>query len=307
MPDILIKADPSSVLPGPCQGFILVVKSLQRTPLSCLTILQTEIYAMTEFLYRVAHSIEYAMIRDRPAPENETSRISTVDVSVLQDLFDHVPEVTFFVKDAACRYVAVNESLVGRLGLKHRAQLIGKRLDEVIPDEFGRIPTEQDSEVLKTGLSLINHLELHRSRTQEPVWCLTTKIPFRDLNEAVVGLVGISSDVCIPTDSQEIPTSFAAALAEFEDSLARDVTPAWLAKRSKLSSQRVARLTKKLFGLTPSQLITKTRIAAASRILKETDHSIKEVATACGFTDHSAFSRTFRAATGVSPSVFRQS
>ncbi|TWT63688.1 AraC family transcriptional regulator [Rubinisphaera italica] len=248
------------------------------------------------------------MIRDqRTAPQIETSRITSVDVAVLQDLFDHVPDVTFFVKDAACRYIAVNESLTGRLGLKHRSQLIGKRLDEVCEGDLGRIPTEQDSEVLKTGLPLINHLELHRSRTQEPGWCLTTKIPLRNENANVVGLVGISSDVRIPTEPQEIPVSFANALTEFESSLAAEVTPAWLAKKSKLSSQRVARLTKKLFGLTPSQLITKTRIAAASRILKETDKSIKEVATACGFTDHSAFSRTFRAATGVSPSVFRQS
>ena len=45
-------------------------------------------------------------------------------------------------------------------------------------------------------------------------------------------------------------------------------------RRSKLSSQRLARLTKRLFGLTPSQFITKSRIAAASRMLRDPDQSV---------------------------------
>ena len=90
-----------------------------------------------------------------------------------------------------------------------------------------------------------------------------------------------------------------------EQSLAPDVTPAWLARRSKLSSQRLTRLTRRLFDLTPSQFITKSRIAAASRMLRGPDQSVAEIAHACGFYDHSAFTRAFRSATGMTPSEFR--
>ncbi len=62
---------------------------------------------------------------------------------------------------------------------------------------------------------------------------------------------------------------------------------------------------KRFFGLTPSQFITKTRIASASRLLRETDQSVAAIALACGFYDHSAFTRTFRAMTGVTPTQFR--
>jgi AraC-like DNA-binding protein len=65
-------------------------------------------------------------------------------------------------------------------------------------------------------------------------------------------------------------------------------------------------MTKRLFGLTAGQLITKTRVAAASRMLLETKTSISEIALACGFFDQSAFTRTFRSATGVTPSQFRK-
>ncbi len=60
-------------------------------------------------------------------------------------------------------------------------------------------------------------------------------------------------------------------------------------------------LTKRLFGLTPSQFITKSRIAAASRMLHDLNKSVSEIAHACGFYDHSAFTRAFRSATGMTP------
>ena len=118
-------------------------------------------------------------------------------------------------------------------------------------------------------------------------------------------MVGFSRDVRARIERHEIPADFAAALDEFEQELSEDVTATSLAHRSKLSPQRLARLTKRIFGLTPSQLVTKTRIATASRLLRETNKSVAEIAQATGFYDHSAFTRAFRSATGVTPTSYR--
>ena len=64
-------------------------------------------------------------------------------------------------------------------------------------------------------------------------------------------------------------------------------------------------MTKRIFDLTPSQIITKARIAAASQILLETDKSVAEIAYAVGFYDHIAFTRAFRSAIGLTPSEFK--
>ena len=228
-----------------------------------------------------------------------------IKVSLLQTLFDLAPDVAFFIKDAQGRYVTVNDSLVMRHGLKRKSDAIGKYPRDMCPGDFGRIPSEQDARVLRTGRPLIDHMELQWYRPHDPVWCLTTKLPIHGADGAVIGLIGFSRDVRAPVERQEIPTGFAAALAEFEQELSEDVTSAWLAQRSKLSPQRLARLTKRLFGLTPTQFITKTRIATASRLLRETKKSIAEIAQASGFYDHSAFTRAFRSATGVTPSLYR--
>lgn len=234
-----------------------------------------------------------------------SKKINAIDVALLEALFDHSSDVAFFIKDREGRYVSVNLSLVNRHGLKNKQEVIGKRTTDICPGDLGRIPVEQDNRVLRTGRPLVEHLELHWARPYRPVWCLTTKMPLHDSQGKVIGLIGYSRDLRVPIDAHEIPTDFARALEEFEQNLADVVTPAWLAERSKLSSQRLTRLVKRLFGITPGQLIAKTRLAAASRMLVETDLTVAEVAQACGFYDHSAFTRAFRSATGVTPSEFR--
>ena len=83
------------------------------------------------------------------------------------------------------------------------------------------------------------------------------------------------------------------------------VSPASLAKHAGLSAVRFARLTKRIFRITPHQLIVQTRLNAAARMLMETNASVAQIAVDCGFYDHSAFTRAFRSATDLTPTQFR--
>jgi PAS domain S-box-containing protein len=230
-----------------------------------------------------------------------------VEITVLEQMFDFVPDSAFFVKDREGRYVAVNKSLIERHGLKRKDQAIGRRPSDICPGEFGRLPSQQDVDVIRNNRPLIDHLEMQWQLPHQPCWCLTTKLPLRDTDGNVVGLIGISRDLRAQIKSQEMPTAAAAALQRFENRLSEPISPAQLAAWSGLPPARFARLIKKLFGLTPSQYITKTRIAAASSLLRETDQTVAQIASACGFADHSSFTRAFRKVAGVSPTQFRES
>lgn len=232
-------------------------------------------------------------------PANDTP--SSIDLSLLESLFDLAPDVAFFVKDAEGRYLLVNESLLRRHGLHRKDEAIGKRPCDICPGDFGRIPTEQDERVLRSGRPLIGHLELQWQRPREPVWCLTSKLPIRDASGAITGLIGFSQDVRTPLDTTDIPSEFAITIGELEHDPSVQMTPMLLARKSGMSPQRVARLTRRVFGLTPSQLITKTRLTVASGMLRDTARPVAEIALACGYSDQSAFTRAFRAATGHTP------
>lgn len=229
-----------------------------------------------------------------------------IDLQVLQTLFDLTPDIAFFAKNQLGEYIAVNDSLIARHGLKQKSAALGKRPEDICPGDFGRLPTEQDQRVLKTGKPLIDYLELQWYRPGEPVWCLTSKLPLRGAGGKVVGLIGFSRDLRAPVATEELPVDFARAIEQFEKNPAQELSPATLAAQSGLSPARLARLTRKLFSLTPSQLLTKTRVTVASHLLRETQTPISAIAQQCGYADQSAFTRAFRTLTSVTPSEFRR-
>ncbi len=228
-----------------------------------------------------------------------------VDARLLEQLFDQTPDIAFFIKDRVGRYVVVNHSLVERDGFQHKSQLLGKRPYEICPGELGRVPSDQDTAVIRSGRPILDHLELHWRRPHQPCWCLTTKLPLRDRAGAIIGLIGLSRDVRASVPIDDIPAGLTRALERLEKHYDEPLSPSDLARRAGLSAPRLARLVKRIFSITPSQLINKTRLAAASRLLHETDRSIADIALDCGFYDHSAFTRAFRSATGQTPTQFR--
>lgn len=229
-----------------------------------------------------------------------------MDTRFVEQVADLMHDTAFFIKDASGCYLVVNQSLVERHGLSDKSQMIGKRPCDVCPGDFGRIPTEQDTHVLRAGKPIIERLELFWRRPHVPVWGLTSKLPIRDEYGQVTGLIGISKDLTALVSRDEVPPAVAKALEYLERSFAEAVSPSALAKKAGMSAARFARVIKRVHGISPMQLITKTRITAGCRMLHESDASVAEIALECGFSDHSAFTRAFRAVTGMSPTQHRR-
>ena len=78
-----------------------------------------------------------------------------------------------------------------------------------------------------------------------------------------------------------------------------------IARDAGLSVYQLNRRLRFIFGITAGQLITKTRIEAASEMLRRGRRSIAEVAHSCGYCDQSAFSRVFKRTVGLTPRQYR--
>ncbi len=221
-------------------------------------------------------------------------------------LFEQLPEVAFFVKDHLGRYTAVNASLLRRSGLKDRADLLGRTVRDIFPPDLAARFEAQDAAVIRTGRPVRDQLELHWTTERQRGWCLTTKLPLRDAAGRVTGLAGISRDIRPPDESPGLPAAVAAAIAWLQQHYHEPVSARTLAGKSGLSPGRFARISKRLLGLSPRQLIHQARLQAATGLLETTGQTIAEVAVNCGFADHSAFTRAFRSALGITPSQHRQ-
>lgn len=225
--------------------------------------------------------------------------------ALAEELFDLVPDVVFCVKDEEGRYQAVNRSLVLRCGKRAKSELIGRSVHEVFPPELARSYAAQDRQTLRTGARIENKLELHLYPKGHAGWCLTHKLPLRDRTGRIVGLAVLSRDLAAPDAARLIPGSLAAAIDHLQAHFDEPLSPALLAAKAQLPPVRFARLVQRIFQLSPAQLISQTRLQAARALLTSTDRSIAEVAVSCGYYDHSAFTRHFRAATGLTPREYR--
>jgi len=222
------------------------------------------------------------------------------------ELMDRLPDLVFFVKDREARYVAVNQTLARRLGLAGGEQALGRTAAELFPAPLGRRYLAQDLAVVRGGRALDDELELHLYPGGAEGWCITSKLPLRDERGAVVGLIGTSRDVHAPAAGGDSLAELADVVRRIHETYDRPLKVEELATLAHLSAYQLARRIKALFGLTPAQLIIKTRLDAARRLLVDSDEPVAAVALACGYCDQSAFTRQFRAVTGVTPLEYRR-
>jgi AraC-like DNA-binding protein len=233
---------------------------------------------------------------------------------LLERLFDALPDVVFFAKDPEGRYTHANQTLLDRLRLTKRAQLIGRRTDELFPGGLGERYREQDEAVLRGGPEIVGQLELHLYPNRAPGWCLTHKLAWREpvaggrRRDAIVGLVGLSRDLATPGLSHATPPATYARVARVVERLQRDYAEPLqigeLARGAGLSIAQLERHVTQLYRVTPRQLLAKFRLDAALALLAG-DNSVAAIAHACGYADHSAFARQFKRSTGLSPRDWR--
>ena len=79
-----------------------------------------------------------------------------------------------------------------------------------------------------------------------------------------------------------------------------------LARRLGLSDRRVSNAINRSHGTSVSQYVNGHRVAAACRLLRESEDTILAVSLAAGFATKSNFNREFQRVMGMSPSVWRR-
>ncbi|WP_266170246.1 AraC family transcriptional regulator [Dyella subtropica] len=225
-----------------------------------------------------------------------------ISADELEVLFDALPDVVFFVKDARGRYTHANLTLVRRLGLRHRADIIGRSVTELFPQALGGSYATQDRRVLE-GEVIENQLEVHMFPNRVAGWCLTCKRPLRVRGE-VRGVVGISRDLGKPDGRHPTYVRLSRVLAYLQEHYAEGVRVAKLAELADVSVAQLERHFRRVFQLTPQQVQTKLRIEAAMRLLSG-EESVAAIGLACGFADQSAFARQFKATVGMTPRDYR--
>lgn len=223
------------------------------------------------------------------------------------ELVDHLPGTMFCVKGADGRYIAVNPTFVKRTNKRSRAEVLGRRAGELFVAELADRYEEQDARVHSSGRPLFNELELIRAPGGPFRWHVTAKVPLRDEDGRVTGVVSMSQDVGEGAADDRTMTSLGTVVAHIRAHLGENVTSQDLARVAGCSVDTLERRCRRVFGRSPGQLILSTRIDVARGLLTGSDMPLAQIADLCGYADQAGFSRTFTRLVGIPPGRYRKS
>ena len=113
---------------------------------------------------------------------------------ILRRLIDLIPD-PILVKDRGGKYVWISRSKMNELGVKELKEVFGKTAFDYFDPASAEIFKQDDERVMQTGQAIINRRERVIEKNGSIRWHLTTKIPWRDDSDKVIGLMSISRDI----------------------------------------------------------------------------------------------------------------
>jgi len=141
-----------------------------------------------------------AMISDI-TEQKRTEELILKERTLLRTLIDNLPSGVF-VKDKEYRKIIVNrlhekgvKDHLKFLGLNSDIDIIGKTDFEVYPTELAERYIRDDQKIIVHGSIIINKEEIGCDIHGKPIWMLVSKIPLKDNNGKIEGMLGVTTDI----------------------------------------------------------------------------------------------------------------
>jgi PAS domain S-box-containing protein len=223
----------------------------------------------------------------------------------LDVLFDYLPDIYFFVKDAEGRFVRVNRAFLQLVGAPSEDVVVGGTDSDFFPPNLAEAYARDDKAILATKQPLIDKAELMRNPDGSIDWYCTTKLPLFDKTQAAIGICGITRDVKKMNNTNAHFLSWLPVIETMLNDYAETVETAMLAQKVALSVSQFNRQFRRRFHTTPRAYLTNVRLNAACHLLLTTDLSMSQIALKTGFYDQSHFTNQFAKYRGMPPSKYR--
>jgi PAS domain S-box-containing protein len=146
------------------------------------------------------------------AARRENEEALARERNLLRTLIDNLPEVNVFVKDAQGRFLTTNAAHLKMFGLDQVEDVVGKTDFDLLPREYAEQYYADEQAVLQAGRPMLNREEPAPAYDGYVHWYLTHKVPLRDRQGSIIGLVGMSLDITVRKRAEEREQIIARAL-----------------------------------------------------------------------------------------------
>ncbi|MDE0767207.1 MAG: AraC family transcriptional regulator [Opitutaceae bacterium] len=231
----------------------------------------------------------------------EENRISNAG----QLLFDCIPGLLFFVKDANRHFIYINQELAEFMGLDNKEQIIGRPDTDFFATDIEQSYAADDKRVIEEGYVVKNKVELITTSQRLIQWHITNKVPLYSKDGHVCGLSGVTRKFEGNTNALH-HSALSRAIDHIASNYPNEIKLIDMAKACGLSLSAFERHFKKSFHLTPIQYLNRYRIQQACSALSQSDEPISAIAMDCGFYDQSHFTRSFLRVLHTTPAAYRK-
>jgi len=113
---------------------------------------------------------------------------------LLQTIINNVP-VRVFWKDRNLRYLGANALFARDAGYTDGEELVGKSDLDMVWGEQAEDYRSDDKQVMDSGMPKLDYDEPQTTPTGDKIWLRTSKVPLRDQDDNVMGMLGIYYDI----------------------------------------------------------------------------------------------------------------
>ncbi len=139
-------------------------------------------------------SFSTAIIRDITERKQAVEALRSSQ-TMLQTVLNSIPSAVFW-KDSDLKYLGANRTWLELVGLKSAKDVVGKSdydlpWDKKQADSF----REYDRKVMEAGTPEFDIIESFRQANGSTAWAKTNKVPLRDAQDKVIGILGTYEDI----------------------------------------------------------------------------------------------------------------
>jgi PAS domain S-box-containing protein len=177
-------------LPLVSRGQVIGAMTVQSDRPAAFT--QEDIASLQSMADQLANAIENARLF---AKHRQAEEVLAQERNLLRALIDNIPD-RIYAKDTESQFVICNLALARRMGKTSPDELIGKSDFDLMPRELAEQFYADEQAVIRSGQSLLNCEEpLETVDGKVTRWNLATKVPLRDSQGNIIGIVGVGREI----------------------------------------------------------------------------------------------------------------
>jgi len=224
--------------------------------------------------------------------------------NTLADLFDDLPMLVFYMKDAKGCFIRCNRRFEEFHGLP-RGGALGLCDHDLHDAGIAGQYRAEDLEVMETGVPTPNRTWMVPGAKGILRWWVSRKTPVKDRGGNICGVAGVMYEISGAAGVTEPFSRIEPALKRIHADDPGSLSTAQLASACHYSESQFNRVFRAIMGSSPRRYMLRHRLETARDLLARTDLPLSEIAVRVGFYDASNFGKHFREQEGLTPRQYR--